>query len=110
MQTTTILLLEDEALIAMDVEQTLADSRVGEATASCAGAIKRLESDTPDVVAASESHRVFLKGIWIWKPSDPRDLVAAVKLSLQGSRVAAAAVDALINLRTQASIKGFFSN
>jgi DNA-binding response OmpR family regulator len=126
MRTTTILLLEDEALIAMDVEQTLADAQIGDATSltSCAGAMKWLESNTPDVaiidiflrdgecdevaeilvergvpivihsgrkVAASDSHRVFLKGTWICKPSDPRELVAAVKVSLQESRVAVAA-------------------
>lgn len=125
MQTPTILLLEDEALISMDVEQTLADAQVGEATslASCAGAMKWLESNTPDVAVidiflrdgesdevaeilvkrgvpiiihsarravASDSPRVFLKGIWISKPSDPQDLAAAVRASLHGSCVAAA--------------------
>jgi DNA-binding response OmpR family regulator len=40
--------------------------------------------------AASDSHLVFLKGIWICKPSDPQDLVAAVEVSLQGSCIFAA--------------------
>jgi DNA-binding response OmpR family regulator len=39
---------------------------------------------------ASESHRVFLKGIWICKPSDPKELTAAVTASLQRSSAAAA--------------------
>jgi DNA-binding response OmpR family regulator len=125
MPTTTILLLEDEALIAMVVEQTLAEAQVGAATSltSSAGAIKWLENNTPDVAVidifvrdgesdevaeilvkrgvpivihsarrevASDSHRIFLKGIWICKPSNPQDLTAAVKASLQASCVAAA--------------------
>jgi hypothetical protein len=49
MPTATILLLEDEALIAMDVEQTLADAQFGRATslASCAGAMTCPDSNTP---------------------------------------------------------------
>ena len=51
MGTHTILLLEDEALIALDVEKTLADAELGKATsvASCAGALHWLENNTPDV-------------------------------------------------------------
>jgi DNA-binding response OmpR family regulator len=120
-----MLLLEDEALIAMDVEQTLAEAQIGKATSltSCGGAIKWLENNTPDAAVidiflrdgesdevaeilvergvpivihtarrgvASDSHRVFLKGTWICKPSNPQDLVAAVKASLEASNVAAA--------------------
>ena len=125
MHTPNILLLEDEALIAIDVERTLADGQVGQATslASCAGALKWLETNTPDVAVvdiflrdgecdevaeilvargvplvihsarrgvASDSHRIFLNGTWICKPSDPSELARAVKALLQGSRSAAA--------------------
>jgi DNA-binding response OmpR family regulator len=120
MQTPNILLLEDEAVIAMDVEQTLFKAGLGPATslASCASALNWLESNTPDVavidiflkdgecdevaeilvkrgvpivihsarrVVAGDSHRVFLSGTWVCKPSDPNQLARAVRASLQGS-------------------------
>jgi DNA-binding response OmpR family regulator len=54
-----ILLLEDEALIAIEVERTLADAQLGPATclASCAGALTWLETNTPDVAVVD----IFLK-------------------------------------------------
>jgi DNA-binding response OmpR family regulator len=54
-----ILLLEDEALIALDVERTLADAQIGQATsfASCAGALSWLETNTPDVAVVD----IFLR-------------------------------------------------
>jgi DNA-binding response OmpR family regulator len=120
MQIPNILLLEDEAVIAMDVEQTLVKAGLGPATSlvSCESALNWLESNTPDVAVidiflkdgecdevaeilvkrgvpivihsarravASDSHRVFLSGIWVCKPSDPDQLTRAVRASLQGS-------------------------
>jgi DNA-binding response OmpR family regulator len=118
-----ILLLEDEALIAIEVERMLADAQLGLATclASCAEALTWLETNTPDVAvvdiflkdgecdevaevlvargvpliihtarrkATSDNHRVFRKGIWICKPSDPSELTSAVKACLVGHRCA----------------------
>jgi len=59
MLTPNILLLEDEALIALDVERTLADAQIGQSTsfASCAGALKWLETNTPDVAVVD----IFLR-------------------------------------------------
>ncbi|OWO92291.1 response regulator [Rhizobium esperanzae] len=50
MRTPAILLLEDEALIAMDVERTLDDAQAGTSTslASCAAALAWLANYTPD--------------------------------------------------------------
>jgi DNA-binding response OmpR family regulator len=109
-----ILLLEDEALIALDVERTFADAEIGQTTsfASCVGALSWLRTNTPDVAVidiflrdgecdevaeilvargvplvihsarrgvASDTHRVFLNGTWICKPSDPDELTRAVR-------------------------------
>ncbi|MGV1873745.1 response regulator [Agrobacterium rosae] len=51
MSTPTILLLEDEPLIAIDVETTLVDMRAGcvKSIASCAEALEWLADNTPDV-------------------------------------------------------------
>jgi DNA-binding response OmpR family regulator len=40
--------------------------------------------------ATSDNHRIFLKGIWICKPSDPSELTGAVKTCLLDHRFAAA--------------------
>lgn len=113
----TILLLEDEALIAVDLEKILGDAQAGRVVtlASCAAALNWLSNHTPDAAiidiflrdgecvevaeilvargvpfivhsarrkAAGESHRIFLHGEWICKPSDPDELVAALKTRL----------------------------
>jgi two-component SAPR family response regulator len=51
MHTPNILILEDEALIALDVETTLTDIKAGSVTniASCAEALKWLAENTPDI-------------------------------------------------------------
>ena len=117
MRTPNILLLEDEAFIALDVEKTLNDMTAGSVTsiASCAGALKWLAENTPDIAiidiflrdgecmevadilveravpfvvhsarrkVTHDSHRIFLKGVLIPKPSIPGALAQAVKASL----------------------------
>jgi DNA-binding response OmpR family regulator len=54
-----ILLLEDEALIAIEVERMLADAQLGLATclASCAESLTWLETNTPDVAVVD----IFLR-------------------------------------------------
>jgi AmiR/NasT family two-component response regulator len=52
MRTPNILLLEDEALIAMDVETMLTDIKAGSVTsiASCTDALERMAAAYPDPV------------------------------------------------------------
>ncbi|MVA37749.1 response regulator [Agrobacterium vitis] len=117
MRTPNILLLEDEALIAMDVEKILTDINAGSVTniASCADALKWLAFNTPDMAiidiflrdgecmeladilverdvpfvvhsarrkVTHDSHRIFLKGIWVPKPAVPNDLARTVEAQL----------------------------
>ncbi len=117
----TILLLEDEALIAVDIEKILGDAQAGRVVtlASCVAALNWLSDNTPDAAiidiflrdgecaevaetlvargvpfivhsarrkAAGESHRIFLHGEWICKPSDPDELVGALKACLRPER------------------------
>ncbi len=125
MFTPTIILLEDEALISIDVETTLADIKAGSviSIASCAEALEWLVDHTPDMAildislrdgecmevadilverdipfvvhsarrkVSHDNHRIFLKGVWIPKPSIPDALAQAVKASLtKASSVAA---------------------
>jgi two-component SAPR family response regulator len=125
MRTPNILLLEDEAIIAMDVETMLTDIKAGSVTsiASCADALKWLAYNTPDVAildiflldgecielaeilverdvpfvvhsarrkVSHDSHRIFLKGVWVPKPAVPDDLARTVEAHLSRSRSVAA--------------------
>lgn len=125
MHTPNILILEDEALIALDVERALTEIEPGSVTtiASCAAALKWLAKNTPDVAiidiflldgecieiaeilierdvpfvvhsarrkVTHDSHRIFLRGIWIPKPAVPNDLVQTVEAHLSKSRFVAA--------------------
>jgi len=125
MHTPNILILEDEALIALDVETTLNDIEAGCVTsfASCADALKWLAENTPDIAiidiflrdgecmevadilvergvpfvvhsarrkVTHESHRIFLKGIWVPKPAVPNDLARTVEAQLSKTRSVAA--------------------
>ncbi|WP_281517770.1 response regulator [Ferranicluibacter rubi] len=122
MRTPNILLLEDEALIALDVETMLTEIKAGSVTsiASCADALKWLAHNTPDIAiidiflrdgecievanilverdvpfvvhsarrkVTHNSHRIFLKGVWIPKPALPNNLAQAVKAHLNTAAV-----------------------
>ncbi|RWY67679.1 response regulator [Rhizobium sp. WSM1325] len=125
MHTPNILILEDEALIALDVEMTLTDMKAWSVTsiASRADALKWLAENTPGIAiiyiflrdgecmevadtlvergvpfvvhsarrkVTHDSHRIFLKGIWIPKPAVPNDLARTVEAHLSKSRFVAA--------------------